>query len=191
MCVSNVNVHLRVCIYRTTIKDEMTIRTMYHHFTWIQNLRDRRKVTYNKWNGNESCIFSFISFHFEWYILFRLIYFVFIDINWSLQKILWKHRFIFIAFNMVLLDLYTFRFGQKKLVRSEPSRRMKKTQSWVILWISLSSRSWLADTHFIILLKTRFLNLSSVFNFSFYESSKLKTLIFCNTNYKSKLQSFQ
>jgi len=90
-----------------------------------------------------------------------------------------------------LLDLYTFRFGQKKLVRSEPSRRMRKTQTWVISWISLSSRSWLADTHFIILLKTRFLNLDSVFNFSFYESSKLKTLIFCNTSYKSKLQSFQ
>ena len=28
-----------------------------------------------------------------------------------------------------LLDLYTFRFGQKKLVRSEPSRRMRKTQT--------------------------------------------------------------
>ena len=31
--------------------------------------------------------------------------------------------------NLLLLDLYTFRFDQKELVRSEPYRRKKKTQS--------------------------------------------------------------
>ena len=82
---------------------------------------------------------------------------------------------------LLVLDLYTFRFGQKKLVRSEPSRIMKKAQTWVIAWVSLSSRSWLADPDFIILLKTRFPNLSSVFNFQFYESLKVKLCDFWNT----------
>ena len=72
-----------------------------------------------------------------------------------------------------MLDLYTFRKGQKKLVRSEPSRIVKDSiMSHRLNQPQLSKL--IGCSHFPLLLQTRFLNLDSVFNFPIYESLKLK-----------------
>ena len=84
-----------------------------------------------------------------------------------------------------MLDLYTFWFGQKKLVRSEPSRNSERLNSESS---SESASALKADWLFTfpLLLQTRFLNLDSVLNFSFYEKFGIENFDFLK--YKNEIR---
>ena len=88
-----------------------------------------------------------------------------------------------------LLDLYTFWFGQKKLVRSEPSRMVKDSKlSHHLNQPQLSKL--IGCSHFTILLQTRFLNLNSVLNFSLLEKFEIENFDFLKYKYEIRITVF-
>ena len=74
-------------------------------------------------------------------------------------------------------SFWTFSNGERLKAESSPESASALKADWLFT--------------FPLLLQTRFLNLDSVFNFQFYESSKVKLWDFWNTKSKSELQSFQ